>query len=188
MSYGCQVWGPEVFVSTVASTKPYSEWSNAEKVHLAYLRTMAGVGECCIDVLMRDFNRKPTMHHWVLLAARFFMTLKCMPDDRLAHCAWVADIDLMLAGCRTCWTYQLLHTMSLLGVLRRNSWDHRENSVVDRHSIMHLQLVPKAIKLALHGQMASRWAQADVPGRDPRVAPSVCQGIEMCTHAAWVLK
>jgi hypothetical protein len=48
MSYGCQVWGPEVFVSTVASTKPYGAWSNAEKVHLAYLRTMAGVGECCM--------------------------------------------------------------------------------------------------------------------------------------------
>jgi hypothetical protein len=59
---------------------------------------MAGVGDCCIEVLMRDFNRKPITHHWVLLAARLFMTLKCMPDDRLAHCAWVADIDLMLAG------------------------------------------------------------------------------------------
>jgi hypothetical protein len=80
----------------------------------------------------------------------------------------------------------MLHTMSLLGVLSRNSWDHRANSVVDRHSIMHLQLVPKAIKLALHDQMASRWAQADVLGRDPRVAAYV--GIEMCTHAAWVLK
>jgi hypothetical protein len=115
------------------------------------------------------------------------MTLKCMPDDRLAHCAWVADVDLMmLAGCRTCWTYQLLLTMSLLGVLSRNSWDHRTNYVIDRHSIMHLQLVPKAIRLALHGQMASRWTRADVLGRDPRVAPSV--GIEMCSHAAWVLK
>jgi hypothetical protein len=51
---------------------------------------------------------------------------------------------------------------------------------------MHLQLVPKAIKLALHGQMASRWARADVLGGHPRVAPSV--GIEMCSHAAWVLK
>jgi hypothetical protein len=59
------------------------------------------------------------------LAARLFMTLKCMPDDRLAHCAWVADIDLMLAGCRSCWTYLLLHTMSLLGVLSRNACDHR---------------------------------------------------------------
>jgi hypothetical protein len=118
MSYGCQVWGlngaqkclSQHFNSGLDKL-PYSAWSNAEKVHLAHLRTIAGVGECCIDVLMRDFNRKPITHHWVPLAARFFMTLKCMPDDRLAQCAWVADIDLMLAGCRTCWTYQLLHTM-----------------------------------------------------------------------------
>jgi hypothetical protein len=132
---------------------------------------------------MRDFNRMPVMHHWVLLAARWFMTLKCMSGDRLAHCAWVADIDLMLAGCRTCWTYQLLHTMSLLGVLSRSAWDRRTNSVIDRQCIMQLQLMPKAIKLALHGNMASRWVA--MLG-DPRVAPS--KGIEICTHAAWVLK
>jgi hypothetical protein len=58
------------------------------------------------------------------------------------------------------------------------------NSVVDQHRVMHLQLVLKPIKLALHGLMASR--RADVLGRDPTVAPS--EGIEMCTHAAWVLK
>jgi hypothetical protein len=132
---------------------------------------------------MRDFNRKPIMHHhWVLVAARLLMTLKCMPNDRLAHCAWVADIDLMLAGCRACWTYHLLHTMSLLIVLSRTSWDHRANYVVDRHRVMHYNFL-KAIKLALHGQMASQWT--DVLRRDPQVAPSV--GIEMCTHAAWVL-
>jgi hypothetical protein len=65
------------------------------------------------------------------------MTLKCMSDDRLAHrCAWVADVDLMLAGCRSCWTYQLLHMMSLLGVLSRTAWHHRANSVVDRRCII----------------------------------------------------
>ena len=132
---------------------------------------------------MRDFNRRPIMHHWVLLAARWFMNLKCMSDDRLAHCAWVSDIDLMLGGCRDCWTYNLLHTMSLLGVLSRTSWDRRANSVVDRQCIMQLQLVPENIKRALHGKMASRWAGVHV---DPRAAPST--GVEMCTHAAWVLK
>jgi hypothetical protein len=184
MSYGCQVWGPDVFVSKVASDKPYTAWSDADKVHIYYLRTMAGVGECCIEVLMRDFNRRPIMHHWVLLAARWFMTLKCMSDDRLAHCAWVADIDLMLGGCRECWTYKLLHTMSLLGVLTRTVWDRRANSAVDRQCIVQLQLVQKIIKSALRDKMASRWAEfTDV---DPRGAPST--GVELCTHAAWVLK
>jgi hypothetical protein len=50
---------------------------------------------------------------------------------------------------------------------------------VDRQSVMHLQLVPKAIKLALHGQMASQWA--DMLERDPRVALSV--GIETDVHS-----
>jgi hypothetical protein len=68
----------------------YSAWSNAEKVHVSCLRTMAGVGDCCVEVLIRDFNHKPIMHHWVLLAG-IFMRLKCTSDDRLAHCAWVAD-------------------------------------------------------------------------------------------------
>ena len=185
MSYGCQVWGPDVFVSKVASDKSYTAWSDADKVHISYLRTMAGVGDCCIEVLMRDFNRRPIMHHWVLLAARWFMTLKCMAHDRLAHCAWIADIDLMLGGCRNCWTYNLLHTMSLLGVLARTLWDRRANSVIDRQCIMQLELVPKTIILALRGRMASRWAAA-VVHVDPRAAPST--GLEMCTHAAWVLK
>jgi hypothetical protein len=109
--------------------------------------------------------------------------LNCMSADRLAHCAWIADIDLMLAGCRSCWTYQLLHTMSLLGVLSRTAWDHRANSVVDRRCIMQLQLVPKSIKIALRDKMAARWAAVHV---DPRIAPS--GGVEMCTHAAWVMK
>jgi hypothetical protein len=36
-------------------------------------------------------------------------------------------------------------------------WDLAANGALT-YALMHLQLVPKAIKLALHGQMASRWA------------------------------
>jgi hypothetical protein len=108
-SYGCQVWGPNVFVSNGALNKVTSSCSDAENVHISYLRSMAGVEKCCIEVLMQDFKRRPIMHHWVLLAARWLMALNCMSVDRLAHCAWVADIDLMLDKCRECWTYKLLH-------------------------------------------------------------------------------
>jgi hypothetical protein len=48
---------------------------------------------------------------------------------------------------------------------------------------MQLQLVPKSIKTALNVKMAARWAAVHV---DPRTAPS--GGIEMCTHAAWVMQ
>jgi hypothetical protein len=48
---------------------------------------------------------------------------------------------------------------------------------------MHLHFGSNAMQLAVQGQMASQWA--DMLARDPRVAPYV--GIEMCTHAAWLL-
>jgi hypothetical protein len=178
------VWGPDIFASKVASDKPYTQWSTAEKIQVSYLRRMAGVGDGCIEVLMRDFARCPIMHHWVILAARWFMALKCMSSDRLAHCAWVADIELMLEGCEGCWTYKLLHTMALLGVLDRASiWDAQGDIIIDKQGVMLLQLLPKNIKHALKNRMALRWAALQP---DPRTAPST--GVEMCTHAAWVLK
>jgi hypothetical protein len=149
------------------------------------LRMMAGAGAGCVEVLLRDFSRRPVMHHWVILAARWFMALKGMPGDRLAHCAWVADIELMLDGCRGCWTYKLLHTMSLLGVIDGPSvFDQSGRVMLDMHNIMMLQLPPKCIRVALQRTMDMRWNV--VAGQlDPRAAPSI--GIEMCTHAAWVL-
>lgn len=111
------------------------------------------------------------------------MALKYMPSDRLAHCAWVADIELMLEGCCDCWTYKLLHTMTLLGVIARNTWDPSSNAVLNKQNIMLLQLQPKIIKQALKRRMALRWAALH---GDPRTAPS--GRVEMCTHAAWVLK
>ena len=182
MSYGSQIWGPDIFASKVASDKSYSQWCAADKVHISYLRRMAGVGNVSIEVLMRDFNRAPVMHHWVSLAARWFMALKQMPSDRLAHCAWVADIDLMLDGCCGCWTYKLLQTMSRLEVIDGAAvWDQTGRVIANRQTIMQLQLVPATIKGALQRRMALRWAALHP---DPRAAPS--PSIEMCTHAAWI--
>jgi hypothetical protein len=58
----------------------------------------------CFDALLRDFCRSPVMHHWVILAARWFSKLAEMDADRLAHQAWLADIDLLLQGCDGCWS------------------------------------------------------------------------------------
>ena len=56
-------------------------------------------------------------------------------NDRLARCAWVADgIELMLDGCRECWSYMLMHTMPLLGagvVDRSTLWDSAGGPVID---------------------------------------------------------
>jgi hypothetical protein len=55
------------------------------------------------------------------------MKLRDMPADRLAYNVWVADIELVLVGCRHCWTYMLLDTLSgLLGAVPRAAWDRLE--------------------------------------------------------------
>jgi hypothetical protein len=64
----------------------------------------------------------------------------------------------MLAGCRTCWTYQLLHTMSLLGVLSRTSWDRRAKSLLTGRALYALissrdTMSQNTIKNALLGQL-----------------------------------
>jgi hypothetical protein len=70
------------------------------------------------------------------------------------------------------------------GPVRRN-----DNSRRDRAKLAYtqsLQLAPKAIILALHGQMASRWAE--VLGRDRGACPICGDDRDVHRHAAWVLK
>jgi hypothetical protein len=75
LSYGCQVWGPSVFYTHVSTpTKPLY-MCDAEKVQLHFLRHLAQIGKVCVDVLLRDMHRAPVMHHWVVLAVRWWNTL-----------------------------------------------------------------------------------------------------------------
>jgi hypothetical protein len=74
--------------------------------------------------------------------------------------------------------------MSQLGVIDSATiWDQDGNALIDKQGIMLLQLLPKSIKHALRDRMARRWTALH---QDPRTALS--EGVEMSTHAAWVLK
>ena len=95
----------------------------------------------------------------------------------------MADIELMLDGCRECCTYKLLHTLSLLGVVDGSTiWDMAGRPLTDKRGIMMLQVPPESIKAVLQQRMDLRWSALQP---DPRIATSL--GIEICTHAAWVL-
>jgi hypothetical protein len=181
LSYASHVWGPELFSGgkLVAMVRP----SKSDKVHTDYLRMMAGAGKStCTDVLLRDFGRNPVMHHWVVLASRWFAKLGAMPPGRMAHHAWLADITIMMAGCKKCWTFQILSTLTSLGVLQQASWDATlVGSEITSEDIQRICVSEVAVKDALHLLSRSRWNVGHV---DPRTAPSV--GIERCTHAAWV--
>lgn len=181
MSYASHVWGPEL-CHTGLFRRTGWRMSAADKVHVSFLRYMTGAGQrSSIDVLMRDLHRSPVQHHWVVLAARWWERLRAMPVDRLARVAWVSDVELALSGCKTCWTYYLLHTMQRLGVIQQAAW---RGPGVTAASVCGLELHATAVSAALARLVKQGWADAGAEDADPRTAPS--NHVTMCTHAAWV--
>jgi hypothetical protein len=183
LSYGCHVWGPAAFHKRLSSAQRQVFMNEAEKLHMYFLRMMAGTGKVCVDVILRDMHRAPIMHHWVVLAARWWTKLAVMPPARasMARDAWLSDIALM-RGSETagrmytkCWSYRLLHSLEQIGAISAADWGPSADLTALRFDEQH-------IKSCLARCMHARWA-AVVQG-DPRSAPSA--GVEKCAHANWV--
>ena len=137
LSYGCQVWGPEIFAGKLRNPLNLP----SEKVHTNYLRIMAGVGSGADKVmLMREFGRYPVMWHWVALATRFWIRAIKMGSHKLVCKALRADIELMLAGCKKCWSYYLLQSLTIVGVVQASDWSPSGTSHVTVDSIMALDI------------------------------------------------
>jgi hypothetical protein len=81
----------------------------AEKVHLDYLRIMAGAGKRVKQLLLYDFARSPVSHHWVALAVRWWETvlLECN-SGCMATRALRDDVQFMLFAKQPQWVQRLL--------------------------------------------------------------------------------
>jgi hypothetical protein len=129
------------------------------------------------------------MHHWVVSAARWWGKLRDrMPDEgenssRLAYNVWVDDVKLALAGCVDCWTYKLLHTLQVLGVVEASQWCA---AGVTAEQVQELEFKAEDIASALARILTERWAAVVNQGAyaNPRDAPS--ENILLCTHGRWV--
>jgi hypothetical protein len=181
MSYGAHVWGPELCHAGLLRRTGWQTCA-ADKVHLAFLRFMTGTGKrASVQVLMRDLHRSPVLHHWVVLAARWWERLRAMPVDRLARVVWKSDVELALSGCTSCWAYYLLHTMQRLGVIERDAWRARG---VAATSVCSLELNAEDVSAALARLAKQGWTDAGAGVADPRTAARNC--VIMCTHSKWV--
>jgi hypothetical protein len=181
MSYACHVWGPKLLCGGLHRRRGLRPCA-ADKVQLAFLRYMTGVGSSTsIDVLMRNLHRSLVIHHWVVLAARWWERLRVMPVGRLARAVWRSDVQLALNGCTNCWAYHMLSTMERLGVVERDAWRARGVSVA---SVCTLELDAASVSAALARLVKDRWAAIGAAAADPRTAPS--DHVTMSTHAVWV--
>lgn len=183
MSYAAHVWGPSVFHKKLR--QPYN--TEAEKVHLSFLRVMTGVGKAAArDVLYRDLHRAPILHHWVILAARWWNRLAKRGAEEqpgVAYHAWLSDLDLMLHGCKDCWAYHLLKTLTALRLVEADQWQASAGATLD--SLKELEWDEDSVRSALLHVHGEGWQGVLAAGRvDPRQAPSA--GLAKITHNGWV--
>lgn len=198
MSYGCHIWGPEIFEpiikclanptpADVAVTLPIGGIP-AEEVHLDFLRIMTGVGSSCsLDVLLRDFQRTPLLFQWVTLAARWFVRVAADTSaDSLAHNVLLDDLHMVVVhGCTQCWSFSFMSAMQHLNLVRRSEWDAGVNPSIQVPTILALakRFSEKHVTWALLRCLRLRWNSLAMDPRDA-ATPSAC--FDRCIYASWV--
>ena len=183
LSYGCQVWGPEACYKQLDTPLDNA----ADKVHLEYLRHLAGVGKSTpFRMLLREYDRYPVMWHWLTLAVRFWLKAVKLPSSELVHKTLRDDVGLMLDGCKDCWSYHLLSVVSKLGLVAPDQWCPRRSThplAVD--SILVLTMDEKAVQEALQKRFAEVWDRVDVETQHPCRLSCPSDIILTSTYAAW---
>jgi hypothetical protein len=173
LSYGCQVWGPDMFDGGLDLAKLLD--ADPETVQLDFLRFISGLPKAVARwVLLREFGAHPLHLHWLTLCARFWARTLALPADRLLRKALVADVELFVSGCQDCWSAKFLLVMRQLGVFL----DPLALATV--HSCLHLQIDEKAVADAADRFFCAMWD--GLP--DPATAPS--DKVVLATYHRWV--
>ena len=182
LSYGCQIWGPEIFVGKLKNPLKLP----SEKVHINFLRIMAGVGNGADKVmLMREFGRYPVMWHWVALATRFWIRAIKMGSQKLVCKTLRADIELMLTGCKKCWSYYLLQSLTIIGVVQASDWSPGGTGNVTVDSIMALDIQEKVVRESLKQMFDKCWEDVDLVCEHPQDPACPRNRIIHNSYAAW---
>jgi hypothetical protein len=193
LSYACQVWGPWLFHSRRGLPVEAAQHVLADKVYRDFLRLMAGVGKRVNKhLLLQDFGRMPLLWRWVALATRLWCKLVSAPHaDKLSAKAMREDVRLMLRGCKDCWVYKWLDTLSSIGVVDRHVWSPTRQSCPTVQAVISLAITEKAVKEVLQSRFVQVLAdaQADtsmsyMADTAPRLAAS--EQVQLQTYVSWV--
>lgn len=116
MSYGVEVWGPQLVVAALSGKAPDA----CEKVHLGFLRRLLGVrNTCCALTVQAETGRLPIAVGWAQQVARFVNRLSALDDSRVAKQAMLDSLALAAAGGaagrgRQCWAAEVGEMCRLL--------------------------------------------------------------------------
>lgn len=184
LSYGAQVWGAHMLSKWLF--KRGGAACAADSVHHQFLCSTVGVAAVGKnrDVLLREFHRISLPYRWALLVTSWWEKLKGMHNTRIAHQAWLADIELMLSGCSDCWTFHFLHALQGLDVINANQW-HPSTAGITRDDIVSLDITRATVHTALMATLHRRWSVLHGNSVDPRRGGP---GVQLRTHMFWVHK
>jgi len=128
LSYGCHVWGPDIFHKQLQVDTIFNRNRNpAEAVHIDFLRLIGGLPPSSpLWILFWEFNRFPLHFHWISLCARFWQKVLCSNEDNvnvLLRQALRDDIELALNKAQHCWAFKFLTSLVTIGALSQNVLD-----------------------------------------------------------------
>jgi hypothetical protein len=119
------------------------------------------------------------MWHWIALATRFWTRAAKMGTHKLVHKTLKADIELMLSGCKKCWSYYLLKSLTALGVVQASSWTPGQGANHTVENILALDLQEAPVKAALKQRFDRIWEEVDLCVTISKLGQKVTlQGIE----------
>jgi hypothetical protein len=118
LSYGCQIWGPDIFHDKLDSSKVISRQKNSsEGVHIDFMRYLGGLPSSTpLWILYNEFQRKPLIFRWLALCARFWANACAESTDGentniLLRACMKDNASLMLNGCTDCWVAKFMKSM-----------------------------------------------------------------------------
>jgi hypothetical protein len=164
LSYGCQVWAPDMFTQFGLDTSKLLG-SPQEQVQVDFLRILAGLPKAAPKwVLLREFGARPLHAHWLKLCARFWVKILDQPLDNLLRQALLADIDLHLSGCEDCWTSGFIFALRKIDLPVDLP---RERGQQSRESIVHLNIDEDAVAERTEAYFQAMWLNLVEPATAP---------------------
>jgi len=192
LSYGCQVWGPDLLRDRYNSTDTIlnRRKNPLEGVHIDFLRYIGGLpSSCSLWLLFKEFIRTPLHFHWLTLCTRFWCKATdniLRPDIAKTHtnillnAAMIDNITLSMST-SNCWVSKFMKALVGIGVISVS--DLQACTSVD--DFVKLPIDESTVKLSLHKFWASTCDSIFQEASPPRSIPDDTS-ITFSRYNAWV--
>jgi len=125
LSYGCQIWGPDVLHDRLDIEQIICRYKNPlEAVHIDFMRYLGGLPKSSpLWILYNEFQRTPLHFHWLALCARFWAKAIATPPitdpqrNVLLRNCMIDNINLAINGSTECWVAKFFHAMVVIGAV-----------------------------------------------------------------------